>query len=92
MNQSQRIHVIYTGNVHGVGFRFTAERVARRLGVSGFVKNLPDGTVEAMCEGSEEELKSFLKDIKENMRGYVSDSQIAWRPATGEFASFEIRF
>ena len=92
MNQAQRIHLIYTGNVHGVGFRFATERVARSVGVGGFVKNLPNGTVEAVAEGTEDQLTSFLEGIKERMSGYISDSEVDWTKATGEFVGFEIRF
>lgn len=92
MSKVQRIHVIYTGSVQGVGFRFTAERIAARLGVNGFVKNLIDGNVEVVCEGQKDQLETFLKNIKKAMNGYISDSQVDWEPAREEFLSFEIRF
>ena len=92
MKQNQRIHVLYTGTVQGVGFRFTAERIASRLGVTGFVKNLPDGNVEVVCEGERGSLEEFLGGMRENMRGYISDSQVEWGAAREEFSSFEIRF
>lgn len=92
MSQAQRVHVQYSGNVQGVGFRFTAERVALQLGVTGFVKNLRDGNVEVACEGSRAQLENFLTGIQDQMSGYISDFRADWEPATGEFSSFEIRF
>ncbi|RKY42654.1 MAG: acylphosphatase [Candidatus Makaraimicrobium thalassicum] len=92
MAQMQRIHVLYTGTVQGVGFRFTAERIALRLGITGFVKNRSDGNVEAVCEGDRQQLEAFLKGMSENMYGYIGDSRVDWEPPRGEFSSFEIRF
>lgn len=84
--------MIYAGSVQGVGFRFTAERIAQQLGVLGFVKNLPDGNVEIVGEGRKEQLENFLKNMDSAMRGYISDLQVDWEPACGEFSSFGIQF
>ncbi len=56
----KRIHVYYSGMVQGVGFRFTAEKLAKGLGLAGWVKNLRDGRVEVLCEGEEADLVSFI--------------------------------
>ena len=89
----KRIHVFYSGTVQGVGFRFTAKRSAGRHGVSGWVKNLPDGRVEAVCEGGEEALRSFLEDMKEGLLGRcIETDEVEWASATAEFTGFEIRF
>jgi acylphosphatase len=92
MEQAQRAHAVFSGNVQGVGFRFTAERLASREGVTGFVRNLPDGRVEIVCEAARDQLESFINGIKEEMYGYISDSQVEWENRRGEFSSFEIRF
>ena len=92
MNQAQRVHVIFSGNVQGVGFRFVTERIAMRMDLTGFVKNLSDGNVEVVCEGEKPRLEEFLDSLKENMYGYISDSLVEWEPSRGEFSSFEIRF
>jgi acylphosphatase len=92
MNRAQRIHVLYSGQVHGVGFRFTAERIALSSGITGFAKNLTDGTVEIVGEGNQDQLEIFLQELKNEMRGHISDSRVDWEPGTGEFSSFEIRF
>jgi len=53
------------GIVQGVGFRYFALKKANLLGIKGFVKNLPDGSVFVDCEGDEENLKIFLEYLKE---------------------------
>ena len=91
MDRNQRVHVLYSGDVHGVGFRFTAERIAARLGLTGFVKNLSDGTVEVVCEGERGRLEAFLEELRKAMVGYIGDSRVDWGPSRGEFSSFGIR-
>lgn len=57
------------GVVQGVGFRFFAERAARGLGIRGFVRNLPDGRVEAVAAGSPEGLRAFAEQLRRGPRG-----------------------
>jgi len=92
MRHTQRVHIIYSGNVQGVGFRFTAENIALRYGVNGFVRNMYDGGVEVVAEGDKKSLDEFLHVLGGRMDGYVSNVRVEWEPATGEFASFDIRF
>lgn len=56
----RRVHVVVSGLVQGVGFRFASEREARKLGLSGWVRNLPDGSVEALVEGTPDVVQKFL--------------------------------
>ncbi len=84
--------MFYSGNVQGVGFRFTAERVALKLSITGFVKNLPNGTVEAVCEGSHCQLEAFLEDLRGVLDAYISDVHVEWESPRSEFGSFDIRF
>ena len=79
--------------VQGVGFRFTAERVAVNLGLSGWVKNLFNGKVEVVCEGGESHLIDFINEMKNGpMKRYITGAQVTWHEATGEFTDFTIRF
>lgn len=88
----KRVQVIYSGMVQGVGFRFSAEAIAQELGVEGYVKNLRDGRVELVAEADEKSINEFLKKIDEKMKYYISNREIEYSKATGEFKNFEIRF
>jgi acylphosphatase len=58
------LHIIFAGRVQGIGFRKFVKKKADEFGVKGFVRNLPDGTVEVLVEGDEETLKSFFDAIE----------------------------
>lgn len=88
---NKRVHATYNGWVQGVGFRFSAERAAASLGLSGWVKNLRDGRVEVVCEGRDADLKGFLAKIDSTFRTYIRSADIEWGEATGEFDGFDIR-
>lgn len=65
-------HVIYHGRVQGVGFRATTAIIARDYPVEGYVKNLPNGTVELLAQGTEESLGRFLTHIATQFRHNIS--------------------
>jgi len=87
---SVRAHVYYAGRVQGVGFRYTAVRLARRFVVAGWARNLPDGEVELVAEGERGELARFLAEIERVFAGHIEGTRLAWEPAEGKFARFEI--
>jgi acylphosphatase len=87
----ERREVLYEGNVQGVGFRFTTNRVAGRFDVAGYVRNLPDGRVEVVAEGKPDELDAFLAAVAEAMRGNIRKKTQSKLAPTGEFHDFEIR-
>ena len=89
---SKRIHVFYSGSVQGVGFRFSAEIAARRLKVTGWVKNLSDGRVELVAEGEERQLKDLMEAISSEMSAYIRDADVSWEEPTGKFRGFGIAF
>ncbi|MFA5875672.1 MAG: acylphosphatase, partial [Candidatus Margulisiibacteriota bacterium] len=74
----KRIEIEFIGNVHGVGFRYTTQSIARRHPVVGYVKNLPNGNVEVVAEGEEAALIAFLQEIREKMAYHIDREQIAW--------------
>lgn len=85
-------HTIYfSGIVQGVGFRYTTHRVASRFSVAGFVRNLPDGRVEAVVEGPPSEIRRFIEAIRVEMANYVSNIEESVGSAEGRFQAFEIR-
>lgn len=88
----ENVRVIFKGSVQGVGFRFTVIHAARSFDVTGFVRNLPDGTVEMMAEGEEAELKQFIGAIETKMSYYIRDTFIQWSEATAEYRGFEVRY
>ncbi len=89
----KNIHIFYAGRVQGVGFRFTAEETAQRLGVTGWVKNLRDGRVEMVAEAEEEILAQFLDDMRTgSMRNFIHGVEVFWANATDQFAEFDIRY
>ncbi len=83
--------VVYRGRVQGVGFRYTARHVAARFAVTGWVRNLPDGTVELLAEGEPREVDRFLDALRDEMSGFIRDEQRVELTATGAHHSFDIR-
>ncbi len=81
----------FSGRVQGVGFRYTVKHVAKGFVVTGHVRNLPDGRVELVAEGDEQELARFVMRINEKMEGFIKQVTHLDSPSTGEFADFSIR-
>jgi acylphosphatase len=69
-------HVYYSGRVQGVGFRYTAQHLANQLGVAGFVRNLPDGKVELLAEGSAEQVDALLSALAQRLAGYIEQTKV----------------
>ncbi len=89
----KRIHIYYSGHVQGVGFRYTTRETASSLGLSGWVKNLPDGRVEVVAEGGKEDIEKFLAGMESGPLGqYIKDKQISWQEPGHEFREFDIAF
>lgn len=83
--------VFYSGHVQGVGFRYTAKTVATGFEVTGTVRNLPDGRVELVAEGSQTELEAFKAALHDaGLAGFIRDEKVDWADATNEFRGFEI--
>ncbi len=89
---SERREVYFSGRVQGVGFRYTAKRLAARYDVRGFVQNLRDGRVFLVVESRAEEIDRFLGAIHSAMDRYIADVQTTAKDAREEFEGFTIRF
>ncbi len=89
---AERLSARVTGLVQGVGFRFFAVHHARRLALTGFVRNLPDGSVEVVAEGGREALLQLKRLLQRGPAGSgVREAEERWGEATGEYGSFEIK-
>ncbi len=88
----KRLEVIVSGRVQGVFFRASTREEARRLHLEGFVRNLPDGRVQAVFEGEEEVLVRMLEWCRTGPAGArVERVASSWSEATGEFGGFAVR-
>ena len=93
MTNNTRAHVFLTGRVQGVAYRFFAEKYARSLGVTGWVRNRGDGRVEVLAEGDRASVDRFLGRLKEGPRlARVEDVDVRWEAYTGEFPDFRVSF
>lgn len=87
---NQQVHVFFIGTVQGVGFRYTALMYAQQLDLAGWVRNLPDGSVEAMAEGPKDKLQQFVSKLDSHFDGYIREKKVNYREASGSFREFKI--
>jgi acylphosphatase len=81
---NERLTVLISGHVQGVGFRFYVQRTALDLGLTGYAENLSDGRVEVVAEGIRSELEYLLIKIKSGpAHAVVENMDISWGQATG---------
>lgn len=89
----QRLHAIVYGRVQGVGFRFFVLQQAMELGLTGWVRNLADGTVEVLAEGDIESLQELLTALYQGPNAaFVQDVKYHYSLATEEFSGFHIGY
>ncbi|HOX25747.1 MAG TPA: acylphosphatase [Candidatus Krumholzibacteria bacterium] len=87
----ERLDLTVTGRVQGVAFRWYTVQQARRLGLVGWVRNRPDGSVRIVAEGPRAQLETLLAWAGRGPeRARVEECRHAWQGATGEFAEFEV--
>jgi acylphosphatase len=88
-----RLEVMIDGRVQGVSFRYYTVRRARDLGLTGYVRNEPDGTVRVVAEGERSRLEELLSFLRVGPRAaVVTDVTIRWPAPTGDFRRFEVRY
>ena len=86
-----RLHVWYSGHVQGVGFRYSVRSTAQGYEVAGLVRNLLDGRVELIAEGTRAELEAFRQGILDSgLGGLIRNEAVAWEPARGDVRGFVI--
>lgn len=91
-NGRARLHLIISGRVQGVGFRFAAYDEAKQLALAGWVRNMPGGEVEIVAEGSRENLQMLAAWAHLGPpSAHVTAVREEWLDFTGEFTDFRIR-
>jgi acylphosphatase len=88
----KQYHALFSGQVQGVGFRYTCHRIARRHNVRGWVRNLHDGRVEICLQGESNEIDRYLADLRQQMAGYIERVEGEFEEGTEELNGFDIRF
>jgi len=91
MEEEKRIEIRVFGMVQGVFFRTTTRDVARKLRLKGTVRNMRDGSVEIIAEGSEERLNKLISFAKQGPpSAKVYDIQVKWEQVRGDFSYFKV--
>ena len=86
-----QIHLIYSGQVQGVGFRHSVKQLAKLLPITGWVRNNPNGTVEVVAEGSDKDLESFVLRISQShLQNYIEDVEKSWEKAIKSYTKFSV--
>ncbi len=86
-----RKHMVFYGEVQGVGFRWNAKYIARNYGLSGWVRNLHDGSVELEAEGTPQDINSLVSELKSARFLYIERIDEKTVPLEGDY-SFEVRY
>jgi acylphosphatase len=91
MADNKKAHVFIEGRVQGVGFRHFTRKTATSIGVNGWVRNLNDGRVEAVFEGSEQQVEKLIEACKKGPPiSNVTDIEVDWQPGEDEFEQFKV--
>jgi acylphosphatase len=92
-SDERRLEVEIHGRVQGVGFRYFAQREAKRQGLGGWVRNRRTGEVQVVAEGPEDDLKKFLAEVRKGPpMAHVDHADVEWKQATNGFSSFDITY
>ncbi|WP_018661425.1 acylphosphatase [Heyndrickxia acidiproducens] len=94
MGTTELAHIIVTGRVQGVGFRYYTLNLARQHDISGWVKNKDDGSVEVMAEGKKKHLDEFIEGLKKGPSRFakVEGIEIEYLPVQEDFKEFNVRY
>jgi acylphosphatase len=91
-NNQERAHVYVSGDVQGVFYRDSTRQKARQLGLSGWVKNLPDGRVEALFEGPSEKIREMVRWCEQGSpHAAVENVDVEFDSAREDLSGFEVR-
>ncbi len=88
----KRVHIIISGYVQGVCFRYFTKIKARNLGLKGFVRNIPNGDVEIIAEGNEKEIDELIEFCRKGpMLSCVANFKVEYEKFKGEFNDFTVK-
>ncbi len=86
-------HIIVSGRVQGVGYRYFVTKLARKYQLNGWVKNLHTGEVEIEIEGARGLIESLIKELPSgNPQAWVNNVDIKWEPYRGAYTGFDITY
>lgn len=89
--ERQRLRILYTGHVQGVGFRYTVKSLAPGFEVTGTIRNCSDGRVELLAEGARDELRAFQRAIQDSGLGrLITHEEVSWSEAENNIRGFTI--
>jgi acylphosphatase len=89
----KRVEVYVSGIVQGVGFRYFTRKIAKEIGIKGYVMNLPDGRVFIVAEGAEGQIEKFLSTVRQGpVYAVVKRVELTEKRPTGKFSEFSIRY
>ncbi len=91
--EHKRVRIVISGRVQGVFFRASACEQATLLGITGWVRNRPDGKVEILAEGETKQLEEFISWCQQGPpRARVTRVEVSWEPFQGEFRRFVVQY
>ncbi len=89
--ERKRVNLSIIGRVQGVFYRSTARQQAQQLGLTGWVRNRHDGSVEVIAEGTDEDINKFIEWCRiGSSASEVRDVKVTWQDYTGEFSGFNV--
>jgi acylphosphatase len=92
-NELERLHIMVSGNVQGVSFRWWVQKKAQELHLGGWIKNLDDGRVEVVFEGEKEKINKMLETCKKGSKSSkVTSIDVELEEATGKMIDFKILY
>jgi acylphosphatase len=93
VEETEQIHLHIRGRVQGIFYRASARQEAKRLGLTGWVRNCPDGSVELLAQGPRPLCEELLRYCHEGPPGaQVDEIDVSWGEPSAECAGFDIRY
>ena len=84
--------IVFSGRVQGIGFRFTALNIASRCQLTGYVRNIPEGEVEMVAQGTAEMIDDCIRDLQDSFVGSISHIDIEEATPDPKLTDFKITF